>query len=188
VGQFKWIGLLGDYRRYDAILFSYLTIATRLTANLSYGRDADSLQKYLGYSDLIRGYDDQSFAITNANCPADVVNAQRCNRLLGSKVAFANVELRFPIVRGGLAGVIPLPPIEGAFFYDAGTTWFNGQKVEFRRDSQDNPANVRSLLTSYGFGLRINLFNYVILRWDYAIPQDSPGRHGFWQFSLYPTF
>ena len=65
VGQFQWMGLLADYRRYDAILFSYLTIATRLTANLSYGRDADSLQKYLGYSDLIRGYDDQSFRITN---------------------------------------------------------------------------------------------------------------------------
>ena len=188
VGQFQWLGLLADYRRYDAILFSYLTIATRLTANLSYGRDADSLQKYLGYSDLIRGYDDQSFAITNANCPATVTNAQRCNRLLGSKVAFGNIEVRFPLIRGGLAGVIPLPPIEGAFFYDAGTTWFNGQKVEFRRDSQDDPSNVRSLLTSYGFGLRVNLFNYVILRWDYAIPQDSPGRKGFWQFSLYPTF
>jgi Tol biopolymer transport system component len=188
IGQFQWIGLLGDYRRYDAILFSYLTIATRLTANLSYGRDADSLQKYLGYSDLIRGYDDRSFAITNGNCPITVQNAQRCNRLLGSKVVFGNIELRFPLVRGGLAGVIPLPPIEGAFFYDAGTTWFNGQKVEFKRDSQDNPANVRSLLTSYGFGLRVNLFNYVILRWDYAIPKDSPGRKGFWQFSLYPTF
>ena len=188
IGQFQWIGLLADYRRYDAILFSYLTIATRLTANLSYGRDADSLQKYLGYSDLIRGYDNQSFAITNANCPADVANAQRCNRLLGSKVAFGNVELRFPLVRGGLAGVIPLPPIEGAFFYDAGTAWFSGQKVEFKRDSQENPANVRSLLTSYGFGVRVNLFNYVILRWDYAIPKDSPGRKGFWQFSLYPTF
>ena len=188
VGQFQWLGLLGDYRRYDAILFSYLTIATRLTANLSYGRDADSLQKYLGYSDLIRGYDDQSFSITNDNCPVTVANAQRCNRLLGSKLAFGNIELRFPIVRGGLAGVIPLPPIEGAFFYDVGTTWFNGQKVEFRRDRQDNPANVRSLLTSYGFGVRVNLFNYVILQWDYAIPQDSPGRHGFWQFSLYPTF
>jgi outer membrane protein assembly factor BamA len=103
-------------------------------------------------------------------------------------VVFGNIELRFPIVRGGLAGVIPLPPIEGAFFYDAGTTWFNGQKVEFKRSSQDDPANVRSLLTSYGFGLRVNLFNYVILRWDYAIPKDSPGRKGFWQFSLYPTF
>ncbi|MEP7086649.1 MAG: BamA/TamA family outer membrane protein, partial [Gemmatimonadota bacterium] len=188
VGQFRWIGLLADYRRYDALLFSYLTLATRVTANLSYGRDADSLQKYIGYSDLIRGYDQQSFVITNDNCPASVQVVQRCNRLLGSKVAFANVELRFPIIRPSLSGTIPIPPIEGAFFYDAGTTWFSGQKVEFKTDSQDNPADVRSLLTSYGVGVRINLFNYVILRWDYAIPRNSPGRHGFWQFSLYPTF
>jgi hypothetical protein len=188
VGQFNWLGLLGDYRRYDALLFSYLTIATRLTANLSYGRDADSLQKYLGYSDLIRGYDANSFQITNANCPASVTNSQRCDRLLGSKVVFGSAELRFPIVRGGLAGAIPLPPIEGAFFYDAGTTWFNGQTVVFSRSGKDDPANMRSLLTAYGFGVRINLFGYVILRWDYAIPQDSPGRKGFWQFSLYPPF
>jgi Tol biopolymer transport system component len=192
VGQFRWLGVLGDYRRYDAILFSYLTIATRLTANLSYGRDADSLQKYLGYSALIRGYDDQSFQITNDNCPATPENiatqGNRCYRLLGSNLAFGNIELRFPLLRGGMAGSFPLPPIEGAFFYDAGTAWFNGQKVEFRHDRQDNPSTTRSLLTSYGFGVRVNLFNYVILRWDYAIPQDSPGRHGFWQFSLYPTF
>jgi Tol biopolymer transport system component len=188
VGQFQWLGLLGDYRRYDAILFSYLTVATRLTANLSYGRDADSLQKYLGYSDLIRGYDDNSFSITNSNCPASVQNAQRCNRLLGSKVVFGNAELRFPLVRGGIAGVIPLPPIEGVVFYDAGTAWYSGQSVRFSRSNRDDPSNVRSLLTSYGFGVRVNLFNYVILRWDYAIPQDSPGRKGFWQFSLYPPF
>jgi WD40 repeat protein len=188
VGQFKWVGLLGDYRRYDAVLFSYITVATRVTANLSYGPDADSLFKYLGYSDLIRGYDDQSFQLTDQNCPASVTDSNRCQRLLGSKVAFGNIELRFPLVRGGMAGAIPLPPIEGAFFYDAGTTWFSGQKVEFHHSSRDDPAYVRSLLTSYGFGVRVNLFNYVILRWDYAIPQDSPGRHGFWQFSLYPTF
>jgi WD40 repeat protein len=188
VGQFQWIGLLGDYRRYDAILFSYLTIATRLTANLSYGRDADSLQKYLGYSDLISGYDDNSFQITNANCPASVLNAQRCNRLLGSKVLFGNIELRFPLLRGGMAGAVPLPAIEGAFFYDVGTTWFNGQKVQWSRGVGDDPSNVRSALRSYGAGLRVNLFGYVILRFDYAIPQDSPGRKGFWQFSLYPPF
>ncbi len=72
IGQFQWLGFsatIGGTTRFSSAIS---TIATRLTANLSYGRDADSLQKYLGYSDLIRGYDDQSFAITNANCPADV--------------------------------------------------------------------------------------------------------------------
>jgi outer membrane protein assembly factor BamA len=103
-------------------------------------------------------------------------------------VLFGNIELRFPILRGGVAGAVPLPPIEGAIFYDVGTTWFNGQKVQWSRGVDDDPSNVRSALRSYGAGLRMNLFGYVILRLDYAIPQDSPGRKGFWQFSLYPPF
>jgi hypothetical protein len=37
-------------------------------------------------------------------------------------------------------------------------------------------------------GLRLNLFNYAILRWDYAVPVDQPGRKGFWTWSLWPSF
>ena len=43
-------------------------------------------------------------------------------------------------------------------------------------------------LRSYGWGLRLNLFNYAILRWDYAKPLDQPGRKGFWTWSLWPSF
>ena len=49
-------------------------------------------------------------------------------------------------------------------------------------------SSARSLLTSHGFGIRVNLFNYVVLRWDYAIPHDAPSKKGFWQFTLYPPF
>jgi hypothetical protein len=52
----------------------------------------------------------------------------------------------------------------------------------------DDPSTTRGLLTSHGFGIRINLFNYVVLRWDYAIPHDAPSKKGFWQFTLYPPF
>jgi hypothetical protein len=34
----------------------------------------------------------------------------------------------------------------------------------------------------------VNLFNYAILRWDYAIPLDAPGHHRFWTWSLWPSF
>ena len=33
-------------------------------------------------------------------------------------------------------------------------------------------------LRSYGFGLRLNLFNYAILRWDYAVPVDQERAQG----------
>jgi outer membrane protein assembly factor BamA len=197
VGNLRWLEYLADYRRYDPILFNYLTFATRVTASISNGRDADTLRKYLGYADVLRGYERRTFLTTEQNCPlyAELQSSYRCSPLLGSRVVFASAELRFPLMRGGgLGGVIPVPPIEGAIFYDAGTAWFSGQTLKLRRQDITDPANVRSLLTSHGFGLRVNLFNYVILRWDYAVPHDAPGgkrgffKGGFWRFSLYPPF
>jgi WD40 repeat protein len=195
VGDFHWISYLADYRRYDPILFNFLTVATRVTASVPMGRDADSLVKSIGYSGLLRGYDDNTFVTSEGSCPFTTDQSfYRCSPVLGSRVAVASAELRFPLMRGGgIGGVIPLPPIEGAFFYDAGLSWFSGQDVHFDRRSWTRDAgadfsNARSLLTSYGFGVRINLFNYVILRWDYAIPLDAPCRKGVCRFSLYPPF
>jgi hypothetical protein len=195
VGDFHWISYLADYRRYDPILFNFLTVATRVTASVPMGRDADSLVKSIGYSGLLRGYDDNTFITSEGGCPFTTNQAfYRCSPVLGSRIAVASAELRFPLMRGGgIGGVIPLPPIEGAFFYDAGISWFSGQDVHLDRRSWSRRtgadfSNARSLLTSYGFGVRINLFNYVILRWDYAIPLDAPSRKGIWRFSLYPPF
>jgi hypothetical protein len=195
LGNWRWTEFLADYRRYDPILFNFLTVATRVTASISEGRDADSLQKYLAYGDMLRGYDRNTFYSNERNCqPAqDPLQAQalsfRCDPLQGSRLVYATAELRFPLIRGGsVAGIIPLPPVEGAVFYDAANAWYSGQHVLWRRAAVTDPANTRSLLTSHGFSVRMNLFNYVILRWDYAIPHDAPSKKGFWQFSLYPPF
>ncbi|HEX5435995.1 MAG TPA: BamA/TamA family outer membrane protein [Gemmatimonadaceae bacterium] len=194
-GDFQWVSYLADYRRYDPILFNYLTIATRVFADIPVGRDADSLVKSIGYSDLLPGYDDRTFRSSEASCPFTTQQSfYRCSPVLGSRIMLASAEVRFPLLRGaGLGGILSLPAIDGAFFYNAGVTWFGGQDVSFSRHSRTRTGGAgftttRSLLTSYGFGLRINLFNYAILRWDYAIPLDAPNRKGVWQFSLYPPF
>ncbi|HTL95083.1 MAG TPA: hypothetical protein VL157_06045 [Gemmatimonadaceae bacterium] len=190
VGSLKWTEYLADYRRYDPILFSYLTVATRVMANVSTGRDADSLRKYIAYSDEMRGYDGATFSASQSSCPSTTTAAlYRCSPLLGSSLAMASAELRFPIVRGGtIAGVIPIPPIEGAFFYDVGTAWFSGQDVVLHRVRVTDPTNVRGLLTSHGVSLRVNMFNYAILGWSYVIPTEATGHRGVWQFSIYPPF
>ena len=190
IGSYHWMSYLADYRRYDPILFNYLTVATRFTAYISTGRDADSTRQYLGWGDMLRGYDRRSFLSDEKSCPvASATRAYRCSPLQGSSFTYASAELRFPLIRGGsIGGVVPIPAIEGAFFYDAATAWFTGQSVNFRRTRVVDPSNARSLLTSHGFGIRVNLFNYIILRWDYAIPHDAPSKRGFWQFSLYPPF
>jgi WD40 repeat protein len=190
IGRYQWIDYLVDYRRYDPIIFNMFTVATRLMGSVSVGRDADTLRKYIGYSSIVRGYERETFSSNVNSCPPSAsAQLARCSPLLGSRVMVGNVELRFPLVRrADIGGLISLPPIEGLVFFDAGIAWFGGQHVKLSAEKITDPQNVRTLLTSHGFGLRVNLFNFAILRWDYAIPHQAPVKDGFWRFSLGPSF
>ena len=46
----------------------------------------------------------------------------------------------------------------------------------------------RYVLRSYGAGIRLNLFGFALVRWDYAIPLDRPGRKGYWMWTLGQSF
>jgi len=190
-GGLNWIEYLGDYRRYDAILFNYLTLATRGYASLSIGRDETQFMKYAARPDLVRGYDRNNLLFLS--CPVLGASSHNCSavQLLGSRIAVANAELRFPLIRRLELGLLPiaLPPLEGNVFFDAGMAWSRGQTV-YGQIPVDYNANLqRYPLRSYGFGLRLNFFNYALLRWDYAVPLDQPGgRKGFWTWSLWPAF
>ena len=191
IGSFRWVEYLADYRRYDPILFNYLTIATRFYTSISMGRNETAFPKYIARPDFVRGYDrNNSFYLT---CPIIGANTSNCSavQLLGSRVAVANAELRFPLVRRFELGVLPiaLPPLDGLFFYDAGIAWSKDQTVYLKRPVNYDIAKQRYPLRSYGMGLRLNLFNYAIVRWDYAVPLDQLGkRKGFWTWSLWPSF
>ena len=189
VGAYNWVEYLADYRRYDPIIFNYLTVATRLYTNVAVGPNETAFPKYIARPDFVRGYDRNAFFTT---CPIFDANTTNCSavQLLGSRVAVANAELRFPIVREIELGILPmtLPPVEGLFFYDAGVAWSHGQKLLWSRPQDYDLTRERYPLRSYGFGLRVNLFNYAMLRWDYAVPLDSKERKGFWTWSLWPSF
>ena len=191
VGGLNWVEYLADYRRYDAILFNYLTLATRLYTNMSIGPDETQFMKYIARPDFVRGYDrNNSLFLT---CPIVGATAINCSavQLLGSRVAAANAELRFPLIRRVELGLLPiaLPPLDGLFFYDAGMAWSKNQSVTLSRPEMYDANKQRYPLRSYGMGLRLNLFSYATLRWDYAVPLDQPGnRHGFWTWSLWPSF
>ena len=51
--------------------------------------------------------------------------------------------------------------------------------VTFTRGDNFNVDTQRALLSSYGFGIRMNLFNIAIIRWDWAMPISRPGAKGF---------
>jgi hypothetical protein len=189
-GSLHWVEYTGDYRRYDPIVFNDVTFATRLYTSISVGRDEAKLPKYVARPDFVRGYDrSNSFYLT---CPVVGANVNNCGavQLLGSRVAVFNAELRFPVVRYLEVGFLPfsLPPLDGVAFFDAGVAWSAGQSVYGAKPENYDVAVHRFPLKSYGVGLRLNLFDYAMLRFDYAIPLDQADRKGFWTWSLAPSF
>src|SRR5262249_22436860 len=128
IGSFNWIEYLADYRRYDPILFNYITLATRFYTSVSVGRNEDAFPKYIARPDFVRGYDrNNSFYLS---CPVIGANTTNCSavQLLGSRVAVANAELRFPLIRRFELGLLPiaLPPLDGLLFFVACVAWVKG--------------------------------------------------------------
>ncbi|HET8770209.1 MAG TPA: hypothetical protein VFM71_04420 [Gemmatimonadaceae bacterium] len=187
-GSVGWTQYSMDYRRYDAILFNFLTLATRLAANVSVGPDEESFPKYIGRPDFIRGYDREFYAGTG--CGASATDPSQCAaaQLLGSRVAYANIELRFPLLRSAILSFLPVPPVDGLVFYDFGMAWSGGQSVSFSRPDDYDFVTERYPLRSYGAGIRLNLFNFALVRWDYAVPRDGSLNRGYWTWSLGQSF
>ncbi len=182
-GTWQWVDYMVDARAYYPIIFNYLTLATRFTSSLTIGRDEAVFPKWIGRPDFVRGYNRSDIGF---GCGA-IAGGISCtdDETVGSRVAFANAELRFPVLRKGFAGgYFGLPPIDGLVFYDAGLAWNQGQTISWNAPANANPDTQRSVLSSYGYGLRMNLFGLLILRWDYAIPIGRPNARGFgtWWF------
>ena len=185
LGNVTFSDFLADYRRYDPIIFNTLTFATRILSSISVGPDEGLFPKYIGRPDFVRGYDRANFNFYD--CTSVLNSQQTCNnaQLAGSRVVVANAELRFPIIRRfDVGSSFGLPPVDGLIFYDAGLAWSSGQTPHLGRAPDNNDPNLnRYPLTSWGAGLRVNLFNLAILRWDYARPL-STDRKPNWTFSL----
>ena len=188
LGRLNFSDFLADYRRYDPIIFNRLTFATRFLSSVSIGRDETFFQKYIGRPDFVRGYDRANFG--RVDCTSTIGNSVDCNntQLAGSRVAVANAELRFPLIRRfDVGSSFGLPPVDGLLFYDVGLAWSEGQKPYLKKPENFDPETQRYPLRSWGAGLRVNLFNLAILRWDYARPLDA-ARDPNWTFSLGASF
>src|SRR5436190_1488269 len=191
IGTWQFISGLVDYRRY--IFFKPLTVAVRGILMGRYGRDADRFPIFLGNTELIRGYTSGSFRNHECVVHASSSMQTQCaelDQLIGSKIAVVNAELRFPLARNLVLGILPigLPPIEGAIFYDAGVAWYDASNLKWSRTAAQSPLLVRQPLRSYGGSIRANIFGMMIMRFDYAKPLDRGFKKGFWTVSIGPTF
>lgn len=181
-GSLTYTGLLADVRTYVMPVRPF-TFAFRGMYYGRFGRDGENERLpalFLGYPGLVRGYDPGSFEAgecgrqDDGSCPA-------FDRLVGSRVAIGNAELRFPLL--GLFGAKnfygPLP-IEMALFTDVGMA--SGTTTSLQFSGGD-----REWVKSIGAAARMNLFGFAIGEVAYVKPLDR-ARGWLWQFSLRPGF
>jgi hypothetical protein len=189
-GTLQFQSLLADYRKY--MFFKPFTLAVRGLHYGMYGKDAENDRMgalFIGDGSLVRGYSYESFS--NADCVSSgsgELAGSSCpqfDRLVGSRVAVANAELRIPLFGTRGFGLIssPLPPIEIAPFVDAGVAWTKGSAPvwDFTTLSGD-----RTPVVSTGVAARVNLFGFAVFEMNYAHPFMRPGRSGVWGFTLQP--
>ncbi len=189
-GGQRFTNYTADYRRY---LFARpFTLAFRTLLYGNTGRDARLFPIFLGTTELVRGYTAGSLlkreCATSPTLPTGYTGCGALDQLIGSNIAVANVELRFPLTRSLVLGFLPIgfPPIEGALFYDAGVAYDRRRDVKLNRDP-NNPG-IRSVMRSYGASIRANLLGFVILRFDITKPLDRTFKKAYWTVSLGPTF
>jgi outer membrane protein assembly factor BamA len=173
-----------DIRHY-VMPFTPVTIAGRLLHFGRYGTDAESLRLsplYVGFSGLVRGYDINSFDIDDCQvtltggCPA-------VDNLIGSRLLVVGAEVRAPVV-GLFTGRLDYGPVPAELvgFFDAGVAW--------DRDSQPSGfgSGSRPWARSYGGGVRVNAFGYLILELMAARPVDRVDNSWRFVFGIRPGF
>lgn len=194
LGSINFVGALADYRRYFMPIRNF-TLAGRLLHFGRYlpgGEDRRLQPLFLGYQQVIRGYDAGSFSTLECS-PDDIggssfVGPSSCpvyDQLFGSRNLVGNFELRMPIPQAfGLGAPAGLPPFTLALFFDAGVAWWNSDTA-FEVGGNRNPWNP---VTSHGIATRINLFGVALLEIDYVHPNNRPRKGWIWQFGFSPGF
>jgi len=192
-GSINYAGVLADFRKYIMPVRPF-TLAFRALHYGRYGKGGEDERLwplYLGYWDLVRGYESFTFEGYRESGGFDI------SRLYGSKMLMANFELRFPLLRvlGLGKGFYGAFPIEFYGFYDIGIAWWDKYDAEnYYQLTTDDPrpwfvsGGARKPISSIGAGLRTNLFGFLILGVHYVYPFDRPERGWHFQFSLSPGF
>lgn len=184
-GSVSYTNLLADYRRYF-MPASFYTLATRLMHYGRYGgaaEDSRFLPLYIGYPNLVRGYD--MYSLTPEECGPDVTSrCEAVDRLMGSRMLVANIEFRFPLLRpftGASNRMYGPVPVEVAFFADGGVAWSRGDRPAILGGGRDG-------VSSAGVALRVNLFGFAVGQFDFVKPFQRRQQGWMFQFSLSPGF
>jgi len=196
VGTLDMVQGLVDFRKYIMPVSPY-TLAARVMHFGRYGGGAEDYRLYplfLGYQQIIRGYENSSFGSLECSYPVDsdsFVGNEYSDcpiyyQLFGSRMLVANFELRTPFPQGFGVSAPNFLPITLAAFFDAGVAWWSADGASsLRFGGNKDPWNI---VTSYGLAARINLFGVALLEIDFVHPNNRPLKNWMWQFGFSPGF
>jgi outer membrane protein assembly factor BamA len=207
-GDLKFQTALADWRKY--FFFRPVTLAVRGLHYGRYGNGADDPRispLYLGRDSIARGYDPYSINASECIAPARSTACPVFDRLVGSRIAAASVELRAPLLGISGYGLIDAPflPTEIFAFGDVGAAWSsNCTPADPTNPSSpclDDPRKLplprkvklkwatntaeRVPVFSVGIGLRI-LLSYIPIEVFAAKPFQRPGEQVVYGFNIIP--
>lgn len=174
-GSLRYVGVLADYRRY--LYTRPFTFAVRGMHYGRYGPDDDRVELgplFLGNPGLVRGYGPDSFRLGECTPTTSIpAGCAEFDRLIGSRVAVANLEARLYLLGPDRLGLIPAAflPTEVTAFVDAGVAWSagDGASLTFARTSTE-----RIPVFSAGGMARVNLLGFAVVGVYYAVPFQRP--------------
>ncbi len=200
-GTYNFFPVLADYRRY--FFLKPFTFAMRGMHIGNYGVKRDGLtrigEEYLYssyYPGFVRGYGYRSFdeakeCLTFAEVTSETVDTcPALNRLSGTRLALASVEIRTPIFGTEQFGLINFPylPTELSLFADGGLAWTGdeGPNLTFSTGDEARTDPGRIPVFSVGASTRFNVLGYLIFEVFYAYPFQRPDKGAHFGFALSP--
>ncbi len=129
-------------------------------------------------------------AATEGNSPTplrigglDTVRGVDFLSLLGDRVFFTNIELRFPLIDLISTSFLGIQGVRGVIFFDAGGAWFND--LQGFRFYDSNDGKFQDGVAAYGWGISARLLGGLDFNWDFAKPyksrtEDGKFRTSFW--------
>lgn len=172
-GSSQFLSLTGDYRKYYKFWDDF-SVVVRGAAGASVGRNPQRF--FIGGTEnwINRTFENgyipiesaEDFAFLTAVLPLRGFNY---NARIGTKYVVGNAELRFPLVRYFMGGVLPyiLQSVNAAMFVDVGSAVDDIDTYKaFRRDAEGHLFN-GDLLAGTGVGMRMWFLGFP-LRFDVA--------------------
>ncbi|MBN1633859.1 MAG: PD40 domain-containing protein [Ignavibacteria bacterium] len=181
----EFISLLGDFRKYFKIADDY-SFALRFAGGASFGKNPQRF--YLGGTEGWINWEFENYNIPISNIEEYAfsmaglpLRGYNFDRIAGSKYALFNAELRFPLLRYLILGLLPFgfQNVQGNIFFDAGTAWRKDRDLKLIT-TENGTTVAKDLLMGMGIGTRIVFLGFPFkfdVAWNYNLKEFSPPKY-----------